>query len=164
MPKQEKIKSALLTASGEFRVSMVQMLNNLGFTAEKVSVDGLDPLAKLLATDQLVWNVVVDVASLFPGDADLEGRFREIERAVGKAAVSVLAYLPAPVFEGASDVMKKFPKLHFRPLPVRRQDVVDHFIKPFMARHGHGKPEKAQAKARRRLPARASPKPSSTRS
>ncbi len=147
MPKQEKIKSALMTASGEFRVSMVQTLNTLGFTAEKVTVEGLDQLSKLLANDRLVWNVVIDAASLYPSDPDFDERFREIEQAVGKAGVSVLVYLATDLFGPLDDVTKRFPKLHFRPLPVRRQDVVDHFIKPFMARHGHGKVEKAQTKA-----------------
>lgn len=147
MPKQEKIKSALLTASGEFRVSMVQTLNTLGFTAEKVSADGLAALSKLLSTDQLVWNVVVDAASLYPNGNDFASRFKEIEQAIGSAAVSVLVYVPAQLFEPLQVVTKAFPKLHFRPLPVRRQDVVDHFIKPYMARHGHVKAEKQPTKS-----------------
>ncbi len=147
MPKQEKIKSVMLTSSGEFRVSMVQTLNTLGFTAEKINADSMTTCAKLMQTDQLIWNVVVDAASFFPNETDLEPRFKEIEQAVGAAAVSVLVYVPAPMFEPLAGAIRKHPKLHVRPLPVRRQDVVDYFIKPYMARHGHGKVEKPALKA-----------------
>lgn len=146
MPKQEKIKSALLTNSAEFRVGVVQTLNTLGFTAEKLSVEGLSSLGPLLSSDPLVWNVVVDAVSLFPGETELEGRFREIEAAIGKAAVTTLVYVPSQLFEALASTFKAFPKLRFRPLPARRQDVVDHFVKPFNARHGRGKDDKAPAK------------------
>lgn len=146
MPKQEKIKSALVTASGEFRVGMVQTLNTLGFTAEKVSCENFTALGKLLATDTLVWNVVVDAASLFPSDPQLKERISDLERHLASAAVSVIVYLTAERLDASTEMIKAFPKFHFRPLPVRRQDVVDYFIKPYMARHGHGKGEKAPAK------------------
>lgn len=147
MPKQEKIKSVILTGQSEFRVSMVQTLNTLGFHAEKVNAENLAELGKLLAVDQLVWNVVIDAASYFPDDAKFENCLAEIAQAVGTSAVSVLIYLAAEKHDALAETLGKFPKFQVRSLPVRRQDLVEAFIKPFMARHGHGKVEKPVAKS-----------------
>lgn len=151
MPKQEKIKSVLLTANAEFRVSMQQSLNTLGFTAEKINAEDLAAVGKLVAADRLIWNVVIDVASIFPNESDFKNRFAEIEKVFGNAAVSVLVYLSADGFEAAAATIKDFPRLRVRPLPARRQDVVDDFVKPFRVRHGLEKgakpPQKATAPA-----------------
>lgn len=136
MPKQEKIKSIVMATRSEFRTTIVSLLNQSGFAAEKKLVASTEEIIDLLS-DDLYWNFILDLhGRTLP---QCRETLRLITDIINDSRIHPLVYLEEGQSLEAEALAKDFPNCAIVTKPISRRHLNDALVRPFMARHGHMK-------------------------
>lgn len=134
MPRQERIKSLILSTRSDFRASIVSYLTQAGFAAEKkfaTKISDIGPMSR----DPLLWNYVVDLEGVPAAQARTV--LSELIEMIGEPRIHPLVYVGPGADTDAAALKDEFRGCVVVTKPISRQHLTDALLKPYLARHGH---------------------------
>lgn len=124
--RKEQSKSIIVTTDKEFKQKTVNFLNNIGFPAEKFTVDSASELFSKADLDHTVRNIVIDAQNCFPRDEDMAKKLAHYGK---KPRFKILVYAePETVEELEKDAtFSPCTNLFFAKLPFDKRAFNDAF-------------------------------------
>jgi hypothetical protein len=134
MPRQERIKSVIIGTRPEFRTMMVSYINQAGFSAEKRIVSDVNETESLVQ-DELFWNYVIDLHDL--SLVECKKQIKKLTELINDSRIHPLVYLAENSGTEVNSLSVDLPGAIIVCKPIARKHILDAFVKPYMARHGH---------------------------